>query len=219
MYQELEKEFIKTTHYKRDRNFIIISSIIIIISYIFGSKLTTNQIEEQIILSSIILAISFIAFYMYTFMNLIIFKQAKLKNIFRIRHNINKYKTYIHTEDILNFGVILDQKKIFTNEKLIEMISYYRTKIPNKIVKSNDFIAFLSLIVSFVALFSTDFFIDNSINLEYALAFIFLSFLIFWIVVQIKSFINLTFGKDELYKRIEDILSEIYVQDLLTKKD
>ena len=55
MYKKIENEFIKKAYYKKTEIFILIISILVVVSYVIGSKFTYNNIVLQIILSAIIL--------------------------------------------------------------------------------------------------------------------------------------------------------------------
>ena len=54
-------------------------------------------------------------------------------------------------------------------------------------------------------------------NVGYAIAFIIIALMLYWAISSIKSMMSLMFGRDELYSRIENTLSEIYIKDLIKK--
>ena len=217
MYKKIENEFIKKAYYKKTEIFILIISILVVVSYVIGSKFTYNNIVLQIILSAIILLINITVFYLYIFFSLNRYKKDGKNKIFSIQKNIDEYKRYIHDEDLVSLAIILEHNEINNSKKLEDVLQHYRTITSRNVKKTGDLFAYLSLVISLIALFSTDYFTSNFINVGYAISFIILAMLLYWAISSIKSTMSLMFGKDELYNRIENIASEIYIKDLLKK--
>lgn len=133
--------------------------------------------------------------------------------------NINEFKQYIHEKDLDLFIIILKENQINNNQKLEAVINHYRIKISRNVKKGSDILAFVSLIISLIALFSTDYFASSSINIAYAICLIIISYHIFlyWLITSTISKMCLILGEEALYERIESVLSEIYMEELLDK--
>lgn len=67
MYKKIENEFIKKSYYRKTEIFILLISILVVVSYVIGSKFTYNNIVLQVILSAIILLRNITVFYLYIF--------------------------------------------------------------------------------------------------------------------------------------------------------
>lgn len=217
MYKKIENEFIKKSYYKKTEIFILLISILVVVSYVIGSKFTYNNIVLQVILSVIILLIIITVFYLYIFFSLNRYKKAIKNKIFSFRKNVAEYRRYIHDEDLVSLAIILEQNEINDNKKLEDVLQHYRTITSRNIKRTSDLLGYISLVISLIALFSTDFFTNNIINVEYAITFFILSMMLYWAISSIKSMMSLMFSKDELYSRIETTLSEIYIRDLIEK--
>lgn len=153
MYDEIEKEFIKKSQIRKNEIFIILIGVTMFILFILGLKIFENSFFNLLILSIIIILLTFISLYLCVFFRLLQRKKYKIKSILKLKNNIELYRKYIHEEDLLILGIILEEHKITTTHSLKEIIDYYRTKLPKKILHSRDFISFLSLIISLIALF------------------------------------------------------------------
>lgn len=217
MYKKIEKEFIKKSYYRKTELFVLLINILISVTYLFGSKFTYDNIILQMILAVIILIINIVLFYLYIFFSLKCFKKNRKRNIFRFSQNISEYKQYIHDEDLVNFAIILEKNEINNSEKLKDILEHYRIKISRNIKKSSDLFAYVSLVISLIALFTTDYFTINILNVVNVISFIIIALILYWSISSIKSMMSLMFGKDELYSRIETTLSEIYIKGLIKK--
>lgn len=217
MYKKIENEFIKKSYYKKTEIFILLISILVVVSYVIGSKFTYNNIVLQLILSAIILLINITVFYLYILFNLNRYKEDGKNKIFSFRKNVAEYKQYIHDEDLVLLAIILEQNEINNSKKLEDVLQHYRTITSRNIKKTSDLLGYISLVISLIALFSTDFFTDNIINVGYAITFVILAIMLYWIISSIASIMSLMFGKAELYSRIENTLSEIYIKDFIKK--
>lgn len=215
MYKKIEKEFIEKSYYRKTEIFITIACCIFSIIYVGCSCNFIDNILIQLLLAVILFINILISFYIYVFINLNNLKIVKLNDFFKFATNVKKYSKHIHEEDLLNFAIILENNKVDNCEKLKEVLNHYRLIIPKKIKTSKDSIAFISLIVSFIALFSSENFAYDLHNIYYSLAIVIVSLLFFYSVNWIRIAMNLMLGKDELYIRIENALSEIYTLDLL----
>lgn len=214
MYNSIEHEFKKISYYRKAKKFVTIVACIVIILYLFISSLVNNIFFQILITVGIYLSI-LIAFYVFICIVARKQKNIKLNKWYKVSSNIALYKKFVHDEDIINLGSIYEMHKIDSINKLSEVLRHYQTLTTRNIKKSGGLITFLSLIISLIALFSTDIINNNIENVIYVITVLLLVLLLYWSISVITNYMNLMFGKDELYKRIENITSEIYMEKLI----
>ena len=214
MYNKIENEFIQESYFKKTEKIMILTYTIPILFCLVSSIFICDSVVFFVLFFLILSILCAFLLYLCLFINLKNFKTKKNKTFFKIFYNIKKYKEFIYEEDVLILSMILEKNHIEPS-KLNEMINHYRFLIPTNLKKANDIIPYVSLIVSLVALFSTDFFIKNTINIVNAVAIIGISLLMYFCIYSVKSFMNLILGKDDLYIKLEKALSEIYIQNIL----
>lgn len=214
MYNSIEQEFKKISYYRKAKKFVTIVACIVIILYLFISSLV-NNIFFQILITLGIYLLILIAFYVFICIVIRKQKNIKLNKWYKVKGNIDLYKKFVHDEDIINLGSIYEMHKIDSLNKLSEVLRHYQTLTTRNIKKSGGLITFLSLIISLIALFSTDIINNNIENVIYVIIVLFLALLLYWSTSVIINYMSLMFGKDELYKRIENITSEIYMEKLV----
>lgn len=214
MYNSIEQEFKKISYYRKAKKYVTIVASVVIILYLFISSLV-NNIFFQILITLGIYFLILIAF--YVFICIVIKKQKKIKlnKWYKVNSNIVLYKKFVHDEDIINLGAIYEMHKIDSLNKLSEVLRHYQTLTTRNIKKSGGLVTFLSLIISLIALFSTDIINNNIENVIYVITVLLLALVLYWSTSVITNYMSLMFGKDELYKRIENITSEIYMEKLV----
>lgn len=214
MYNSIEKEFKKISYYRKSKKFVTIVTCIVIILYLFISSLVNNIFLQILITLGIYLSI-LLAFYVFICIVIRKQKNIKINKWYKVNSNIVLYKKFVHDEDIINLGSIYEMHKIDSLNKLSEVLRHYQTLTARNIKKSGGLITFLSLIISLIALFSTDIINNNMENVIYVITVLVLALLLYWSTSVITNYMSLMFGKDELYKRIENITSEIYMEKLV----
>lgn len=218
MYKRIENEFEKKSCFRKIGRCGLAITAFVVICYMIGSILvfnfSNNKILWQIILAVIIFLLITILFYFFVFCTLCYLKKDKKKKFFHFMDNINEFRQHIHEKDLDLFIIILKENQINNNQKLEEVINHYRIKISRNVKKGNDVLAFVSLIISLIALFSTDYFASSSINVAYAICLIIISLLLYWLITSTISKMSLILGEEALYERIESILAEIYMEEL-----
>lgn len=215
MYDLIEQQFRKISYYQKAKKFITISVGIIILLYLVMLSLSKRSIILQIIYSLFMYLFILTLFYLYIFLHIRKQKNLKVEKWYKFCKNIILYKQCINDEDVINLGIIFEKNKINSLEKLSEVLRHYQTLTTRNVKKSNETISFLSLIISLIALFSTDVISKNIENVYFILSILLFSLFLYLIVLKITNYMNLMFGKDELYKRIENISAEIYMEKLL----
>lgn len=221
MYKRIENEFVKKSYFRKIGRCGLAITVFVAICYIIGSILvfnfSNNNILWQIILAVIIFILITILCYFFVFWTLRYLKKDKKKKFFHFMDNINEFKQYIHEKDLDLFIIILKENQINNNQKLEAVINHYRIKISRNVKKGSNILAFVSLIISLIALFSTDYFASSSINIAYAICLIIISLFLYWLITSTISKMCLILGEEALYERIESVLSEIYMEELLDK--
>ena len=127
--------------------------------------------------------------------------------------DINKdiYQMMIHKKDINILKEILYKNKIDTKPKIVETLRHYQTLLPRLVEGGGTFLSVLAVAASILALLLNDSIFNNDTNLKGVLAiFLFISMCYIAYNHVSKNFIR-TFGKVELYKRLEASISEIYM--------
>lgn len=214
MYNSIEQEFKKISYYRKAKKFITIVAVIVIILYLFSSSLINNIILQILVTLGIYLLIV-ISFYAFICFNIKKHKNIKINKWYKIKNNIILYKQFVHDEDIINLGAIYEKHKVNTSDKLSEALRHYQTLTARNIKKSGGLVAFLSLIISLVALFSTDIIQNNLENIIHTTTAILVALILYWGFNSIINYMNLMFGREQLYTRIENITSEIYMEKLV----
>ena len=221
MYKRIENEFEKKSCFRKIGQCGLGITVFVVICYIIGSILvfnfSNNNILWQIILAVIIFLLITLLFYFFAFCTLRFLKKDKKNKFFHFMDNINEFRQYIHEKDLDLFIRILKENQINNNQKLEEVINHYGIKISRNVKKGSDILSFVSLIISLIALFSTDYFASSSINVAYAICLIIISLLLYWLIISTISKMSLILGEEALYERIESILAEIYMEELLYK--
>lgn len=217
MYNRIENEFIKKSKMRKFGFLSLIISVLYIIIYLIGIIMLKFNFLWMIILLMAIALLIFISLYL----NIYLYVKRKNKkkiDFFKFKKNTKLYKRNIHKNEVSTLKRILKKNNVTSQDSLLEIINHYRIKMPTNIKKTPELIAILSLIISLFALFSADVYLKNAQNAAYVLAIIFIITLVFYSYKAIKHMVNSMFGKNELYIRMELILSEIYISYPFNKK-
>lgn len=212
MYNIIEKEFIKKSNFVKLQNHLLIFYIVFGVLYFLPLIITKNNNLLFLLYICVLLIMFLFSFYLYLYFKLK--KNSKKLKFFAIKTNINELKQYIHDSEIKAMKEILLKNKIYRTDKIKEIIEHYRILLPRNIVKGTDILAWISFIISIVALFSTDIVGNNFTSLNIKLIFILAGILILIIFYFIGKTIKLLNNKESLYIRIESILSEIYIEKI-----
>lgn len=156
--------------------------------------------------------------YIFVFFNGLTKKERSIKSFFNIINTTDTYKEKIHDDDIKILKEILEEHKINTRPKIEEAIRHYQCLLPRKTVPTGRLISILALVISVLALLVNETVIKSVENIKFILLILFTVILFYGIVWLIGNTIFRVFGKDALYTRIEDSLSEIYMTYYSDKK-
>lgn len=216
IYSEFEKDFknqsimIKFFKYKRVM-FAILYFGLLIISY-FSKKLEYPIINGSVyIIGNLILA-----YILYYFM---VVRKIDNKNtsFWKIVKNIKLCRENIKENDFKVVKKLCDKHEIVYEKQVSEMISHYRN------AKSNTSFLSICLTITSIAISIIPMFISNkNYESEYLITIVLAVILIIALFCYITYSFYDTFikaaTKNELYKSLEEYLSEIYIQKICFEK-
>lgn len=222
MYQRLEEEYIKNS---KSNNFLKSSFIYFFMLYaltlVINSKILkyiieTRKLEINGIIKLIILAIctgvATITIGGIILTLYILYKKIKNNNTnFKTEFiNIIKNISNKRNEDKELIRTFLKKNNYYNNTTIQNIINHYRIKsLTDK--KEISFIEILSIVLTLV-------YKDNGNNILMIKA-ILIAIIIFTYIKNIKSIILVLTKKEDLYKNLEEILSEIQVELLQDTKN
>ena len=140
-----------------------------------------------------------------------------IKAFFSIVETIQAYQNKLHDEDIKILKAILEEHKINTRPKIKEAIKHYQCLLPRKILQTGQFFSFLAFVISTLALLVSETVIASAENVGFILGIILTVIIVYAVISLIEKNIFRVFGKDALYTRIEDSLSQIFMNYYLKK--
>lgn len=217
MYKKIETEFIEKSQYYNINRILI--AIIVSISLLLCVLISINPeiFNSEIIVILILSVFCFIMLLLYVYILFKIKGKKKLgvKQIFQIENNISLYKKNRYEEDLLQLGIILEKYEVKTKEKLSELIKHYQSIMPKSNKSSSNFLSFTSLVISLIALFSSEYLLKNEDILNLCFLLIVLSILLYYLVWKVMSYVNIFYSENSLYEKLESMVSEIYIKEIL----
>lgn len=218
MFNKIEKEFIKKSiYYKTGQILVRLVSIFVAIAYFMLIKFSFSNFKILVCLVLAVYFLALIVFYVFIFIR--VKKKCNYKfainDFFDFDKNINLYKSFIHEEDVITLGIIFEENEIDTKEKLLEIIKHYQCVMSKKFYSSYNLVSYISLIISIMAFFSTDFIKNNINNLFLFISIMLLSIIFYIALKKVKEYMSLVYGKEELYRKIESSSIELYITKLI----
>ncbi len=222
MYLQIEEEFKKRSKTRNAQALFVLGVILFaLICTTLLDKITGKDNYE--ICYAIILLLGMFIFYTicYTFIFVIGLskKQRSFKQFFKIKDTIHSYQEKLHSDDIKILQEILEKHKINTRPKVEEAIKHYQCLLPRKISQTGQLLSILAFVISTLALLVSETVLQSVENVGFILGIILTVTIIYLSVRLIEKNIFRIFGKDALYMRIEDSLSEIFMTYYLKKED
>lgn len=223
MYQKLEEEYIKNS---KSNNFLRSSFIIFLVLYsitlIANSKLLiyiteTRKIEINGIIKLIILVIctcvATIIVGSLALTSHILYKKIKKNTInFKTEFiNIIKNISNKRNEDKELIRTFLKKNNYYNSTTIQNIINHYQIK-PLMDKKEISFIEILSIVLTLI-------YNGNENDILMIILAILIAIIIFTYIKNIKSIILVLTKKEDLYKNLEEILSEIQVELLQDTKN
>ncbi len=222
MYLQIEEEFKKRSKTRNAQALFVLGVILFaLICTALLDKITGKDNYE--IYYAIILLLGMFIFYTicYTFIFVIGLskKHRSFKQFFKVKDTIHSYQEKLHSDDIKILQEILKNYKIDTRPKVEEAIKHYQCLLPRKVSQTGQLLTILAFVISTLALLVSETIISSIENIQFIAGIIFTVIIIYVMVRIIEKNIFRIFGKDALYMRIEDSLSEIFMTYYLKKED
>lgn len=222
MYLQIEEEFKKQSKTRNAQVLFVLGTILLaLICTMLLDKIAEKNNYK--ICYAIILLIG--AFVFYTICYIFMFvvglskKQRSFKQFFKIKDTIHSYQGKLHSDDIKILQGILKNHKINTRPKIEEAIKHYQCLLPRKVSQPGQLLTILAFVISTLALFASETVISSTENIQFIAGILFTVIIIYAMVRLIEKNIFRVFGKDALYMRIEDSLSEIFMTYYLKKEE
>ena len=220
MYLQIENKFKKNSKIRTSQSLFIVGALLLTI--ICSMLLNLIKSEENYWgIYALILLIGSFVFYVicYVFMFFIGLTKDKrtIKAFFSISETIQAYQNRLHDEDIKILKEILEEHKINTRPKIEEAIKHYQCLLPRKISQTGQLLSILAFVISTLALLVSETVIASAENVGFILGIILTVIIVYAVIRLIEENIFRVFGKDALYTRIEDSLSEIFMTYYLKK--
>ena len=222
MYLQIEEEFKKQSKTRNAQVLFVLGAFLLaLICTMILNKIA--GIDNYEIAYTITLLLGLFIFYVicYTFMFVIGLckKQCSFKQFFKIKDTICTYQKKLHNDDIKILQGILKNHKINTRPKVEEAIRHYQCLLPRKVSQPGQLLTILAFVISTLALLFSETVISSTINIQLIVGIIITIIIIYAVVRIIEKNIFRIFGKDVLYMRIEDSLSEIFMTYYLKKDE
>lgn len=223
MYTEIEQVFKTNAKYAKPKKILVFAFVVWATSFILiinfcGAKMNSSfwTIFLTCISSLIIPTVAY-GYILFNIKNEKDFKEKKvLLRIFYFSNNINIYKNLLHKSDIELLIKYLKNNGINTRPKVLEAVHHYQSILPRKILVGIQIVPFLALVISVLAFIFSGSEIFNSVeDVGIICLIVGVVILIYIEYCFLNEKIFKSFGNEELYKRLEDCLSEIYMHSLI----
>lgn len=136
-----------------------------------------------------------------------------IRQIFKIGDNISHYREYVKEKDNKLGRKIVKKLNIRTKNDLKLVIEHYR-ELSNVTVKKLGYVNFLGLVITLAVAFKDVTglsFSSLESSITYLLSIIIFFTIIYFSYIQVANLCKLLKGEDNLYKNLEEILTEIYL--------
>lgn len=201
MYEDIEYKFKKKSTYNKT---IRILFLLCICAYAIPFLLKVFLKVSFLI----ILFISIVLVFSSIILKFRIFDKVNILN----KKEREEYKEKNYNKEVSTLRKILKENNLY-NEKIIkDLIEHYRNLISPKISKFN-IIETLSIIITIVFGIYDIMYSDGNIQkLALTLALVILVVAICFLYYQFKSAIIMLKGEENIYERLEDLLSSLYIE-------
>ncbi len=220
MYLQIENEFKNNSKTLASQLLLILGAFLFsCVCTIFLNAVVKKGYGENIYALILFggMFIFYVICYVFVFFKGLKKEQRTVKAFFKVSATIRAYQNKIHSDDIKILKEILEKHKINTRPKVEEAIRHYQCLLPRKVSQSGQLLSILAFVISVLALLVTETVMQSVENVGFILGIILTVILIYALVRLIEKNIFRSFGKDALYTRIEDSLSEIFMTYYLKK--
>lgn len=210
MFSTIESKFKKLSLYHKNIKLLF---ILLILYFIFGcSVLHTKKIWLFITFVILLCLIT----YLYVISENIkmkVISKNNWKKIFNLTYTLNAFFDNQRDKDKELLKKILKEEKINTRAKVKNIIEHYRAYIPRSIIGGGTFLSILAIFISigsFIYDQNTHIINEKVQIIIYLMIFVTLGWVIFSFVAK---YIGTLFSKKSFYLRMEDLLTEIYINN------
>ena len=213
MYLKIEERFKQESKLRMSQ---ILFALFLISSYMLYVGLLYDWILNNYLFA--LVAFTF-AFYLIVYLFVVFYLKVSnnrfsLKTFWNIPKVIEMYKQNMHEQDIKILKKILNDNNVKSKENIKEVMYHYRTLLPRNIKSHSAWLSVAAFAISVIAFLLNDTFLQSNEYTEYLKigGMIFVSILLVYAVfLMLNASVFQMFGKDELYKRLEASIAEIYI--------
>ncbi len=213
MYLKIEEKFIQESKLRMSQLLFVLFLILLSTIYVL---LLYDWIISNCLLAITIMAIAFysIVYLFVVFYLKVSKKRLPLRKLWNVANVIEMYKQNMHEQDIKILRKILNDNNVKSKENIKEVMHHYRALLPRNIKSHSAWLSVAAFAISVIAFLLNDTFLQSNEYTEYLKigGMIFVSILLVYAVfLVLNASIFQIFGKDELYKRLEASITEIYI--------
>jgi hypothetical protein len=213
MYLKIEEKFIQESKLRMSQLLFVL--FLLLLSTIYG-LLLYDWIISNYLLAITIMAIAFysIVYLFVVFYLKVSKKRLPLRMLWNVPNVIEMYKQNMHEQDIKILRKILNDNNVKSKENIKEVMHHYRALLPRNIKSHSAWLSVAAFAISVIAFLLNDTFLQSNEYTEYLKigGMIFVSILLVYAVfLMLNASVFQMFGKDELYKRLEASITEIYI--------
>ena len=213
MYSKIEDKFIQESK-------LIMSQILFLLfllAYVtFYVLFFYDWMMKKYFLSMTIVVV---VFYLIVYLFVLVYlkvnrKDFSLKIFWNVLKVIEIYKQNMHEQDIEILKKILNENNVKSKDNIKEVMHHYRALIPRNIKTHSAWLSVAAFAISVIAVILNDTFLQSAEYVEYLKNAGMLFFIILFLYAAyriLNVFLLQIFGKDELYKRLEASITEIYI--------
>ncbi len=209
MFQKIEQEFKNQSEYRKNSVLLIIFSIayILLASYI----LNFNDNVWFIVCLAILLYIIIYVYIVCKNIKIKVYSKKEWWKVFYFEYSIKTFLDNQRKKDIKLLDGILKEAGFDNKTKIDQLIEHYRVYIPRSINGGGAFISVLAVFISIGT-----FIYDQNANIVNEKALLISEILIivilgWFLYITISKLIVGMLGRKAFYLRLEDLLTEIYI--------
>ena len=213
MYSKIEEQFKQESKLRMSQMLFVLFLLFLSTMYVifFYDWIMKNYLFAVAVLA--------VAFYLIVYLFVLIYLKVSsnkfsLKTFWSIPKAIEMYKQNMHEQDIKILGEILNDNNVKSKDNIKEVMHHYRALLPRNIKSHSAWLSVAAFAISVIAFLLNDTFLQSNEYTEYLKigGMIFVSILLVYAVfLMLNASVFQMFGKDELYKRLEASITEIYI--------
>ena len=213
MYSKIEEQF-------KQESKLRMSQILFVLFLLFSSTMYVIFFYDWIMKNYLFaVAVLAVAFYLIVYLFVLIYLKVSsnkfsLKMFWNVPKVIDSYKQNMHKQDIKMLKKILNDNNVKSKDNIKEVMHHYRELLPRNIKSHSAWLSVAAFAISVVAFLLNDTFLQSNEYAEYLKigGMIFVSILLIYAAfLMLNVSVFQIFGKDELYKRLEASIIEIYI--------